>query len=234
MRKSAGLNATRYAVGYVRVSTAGQADEGVSLEAQAVAIRRWCESQDLELVTVCEDAGISGACELAKRPGLLEALEAVRSSKAAVLVAYKRDRLARDVVIAATIERMAQSAGGRVMTVEGTNGASPEDALMRCIVDAFGQYERAVIAARTRAALSYKKSRGELTGKAPWGEQVGEDGRTLETNAREAEVLRQVRELRDGGMTLRGIVAELETRQCVNRAGKPLVLTSVARMLKAA
>ena len=49
------------AIGYIRVSTQGQADEGVSLEAQRAKIRAWCELNDAELVAVFEDAGLSGA-----------------------------------------------------------------------------------------------------------------------------------------------------------------------------
>jgi DNA invertase Pin-like site-specific DNA recombinase len=225
--------ATRYAVGYARVSTLGQADEGVSLEAQQAAIARFCKAQGLELLEVCVDAGVSGAAELGKRPGLLAALELVRKHKAS-LVAYKRDRIARDVVLAATVERMAQSAKGAVLTVEGDNGNSPEAALMRVMVDAFAQYERALIAARTRAALAHKKSKGERTGEVPFGSQLAADGVKLEQCAAEQEVLRLVAELRNEGLSLRAITAQLEARGVLNRAGKPLTLTSVARMVKAA
>ena len=225
--------AKRYAVGYARVSTQGQADEGVSLEAQQAAIARFCAAQGLELLEVCVDAGVSGAAELGKRPGLLAALELVRKHKAS-LVAYKRDRIARDVVLAATVERMAQSAKGAVLTVEGDNGASPESALMRVMVDAFAQYERALIAARTRSALAHKKAKGERTGAVPFGSTLAADGVKLEQCAAEQEVLRLVRELRAEGLSLRAITAQLEARGVLNRNGKPLLLTSVARMLKAA
>lgn len=45
------------AIGYIRVSTQGQADEGVSLDAQRSKIRAWCDLNDAELVAVFEDAG---------------------------------------------------------------------------------------------------------------------------------------------------------------------------------
>jgi DNA invertase Pin-like site-specific DNA recombinase len=206
----------------------------VSLEAQQAAIARFCKAQGLELLEVCVDAGVSGAAELGKRPGLLAALELVRKHKAS-LVAYKRDRIARDVVLAATVERMAQSAKGAVLTVEGDNGNSPEAALMRVMVDAFAQYERALIAARTAAALAYKRSKNERTNyHAPWGARVAADGVKLEQCAAEQEVLRLVAELRSEGLSLRAITAQLEARGVLNRAGKPLTLTSVARMVKAA
>lgn len=46
------------AIGYIRVSTKGQVDEGVSLEAQRAKIEAYCNLNDMELVAVLEDAGI--------------------------------------------------------------------------------------------------------------------------------------------------------------------------------
>ncbi len=48
-------------IGYIRVSTRQQADEGVSLEAQRRKIQLYCELYDHALVDVCEDAGQSGS-----------------------------------------------------------------------------------------------------------------------------------------------------------------------------
>ena len=80
------------AIGYIRVSTQGQADEGVSLEAQRAKIRAWCELNDAELVAVFEDAGLSGA-SMKGREGLDAALKA--TGKGMALVCYSISRLAR-------------------------------------------------------------------------------------------------------------------------------------------
>ena len=60
-------------VGYIRVSTTGQAEEGVSLEAQKAKIEAWCNLNDGELVALFEDAGISGG-GMVKRDGLQDAV----------------------------------------------------------------------------------------------------------------------------------------------------------------
>jgi DNA invertase Pin-like site-specific DNA recombinase len=39
----------KLAIGYVRVSTGGQATEGVSLDAQQAKIQAWCLANDVEL-----------------------------------------------------------------------------------------------------------------------------------------------------------------------------------------
>jgi predicted site-specific integrase-resolvase len=50
----------KQAIGYVRVSTEQQANEGVSLDAQRARIVKWCADNGYELVQVFVDAGISG------------------------------------------------------------------------------------------------------------------------------------------------------------------------------
>jgi DNA invertase Pin-like site-specific DNA recombinase len=157
------------AVGYLRVSTDEQAESRAGLEAQLHALREHCRRHGMNLVATFSDEGISGAAPLDKRPGLLDAVNAV--TRGAQLLVAKRDRLARDVVACAVVERMVAKRGGRVVSVagEGTDSDDATSVLMRRIVDAFAEHERLVIAARTRAALQAKRRRGERAGRLPLG-----------------------------------------------------------------
>ena len=132
------------AVGYIRVSTEEQT---LGPEAQRVALARWAEARKIQLVAVHEDRGVSGAAPLDRRPGLLAALASLESHSAAFLVAAKRDRLARDVIIAAQLERLVERQGARVVSADGTGeGDSPEAVLMRRLVDAIASYaERGIM-----------------------------------------------------------------------------------------
>ena len=65
---------------------------------------------------------------------------------------------------------------------EGTEGDEPTNVLMRRIVDAFAEYERLIIAARTRAALQAKIRRGHRCGKVRFGYDLAADGKTLVKN----------------------------------------------------
>lgn len=234
MAKRQNIPQSTAAVVYVRVSTALQADEGVSLAAQEAACRQWAAAQGLEVVAVCTDAGVSGGADIADCPGLMAALGELQARPGATLIAHKRDRLARDVVRAATLERLVQSARGKLATVEGVSGDGPEAALMRAITDAFAQYERALIAARTRTALAHKKSKGERVGCLPRGYTVGEDGKTLVADSNEQRVLELVRELRGQGLTLRGIADALEAQGFTTRKGRPYSFVAVGEILRAA
>ena len=80
-----------------------------------------------------------------------------------MLLVAKRDRLGRDVIAVAMIERLIAKRGARVVSAagEGTDSDDPSALLMRRLIDSFAEYERALIAARTRAALAAKRRRGE-------------------------------------------------------------------------
>ena len=82
----------KQAIGYIRVSTEQQANEGVSLEAQKAKIAAWCVTNGYELVNVFVDAGISGK-SMDKRPGLQDAMKSLKKGMA--LVSYSLSRLAR-------------------------------------------------------------------------------------------------------------------------------------------
>ena len=87
---------------------------------------------------------------------------------AGLLVVSKRDRLARDVVVAAMIERLAERIGAKVVSAAGEGeGDDPASELLRRIVAALSAYERALTRQRTRQALQVKKERGERVGGIP-------------------------------------------------------------------
>ena len=221
------------AIGYVRVSTDEQA---LGPDAQRTALARWCDAHGVELLAVHEDLGISGAAPLDRRPGMLAALADLAEQGAGLLLVAKRDRLAREPLTAAMIEAGAARTGARVMSAagEGTDSDDPTAILMRRMVDAFAEYERLVIKARTCAALAVKKSRGERTGSIPFGFALAADGRTLEACPAEQEVIRLATELRADGLSLRQIGAALEARGCLPRSGGSWYAPQIARMMEVA
>jgi site-specific DNA recombinase len=215
-------------VGYIRASTE---EQSLGPAAQLSAMERWCKAAGAELVKVHQDLGVSGGLELDKRPALLAALDSLRVEGAGVLLVAKRDRLARDVIIAAMVERLARKAGAQVQAADGTaNGDGPEAQLQRRMFDAFAEYERALIRARTRAALAVKRSRKERTGAVPFGYRVAEDGVHLEQQQDEQAALAQVLALRTQRLSIRAIAQRLG-EQGVRARGSRWHPTTVARLL---
>lgn len=202
------------AVAYIRVSTE---DQHLGPEAQLAALETWAARQSVTIVAVHRDLGVSGATPLADCPGLMAALNDLGVHGAGLLVVAKRDRLARDVMKAAMVEASAEKVGARVVSAAGEgDGTDPAAQLMRTIVDAFAQYERAMIAARTRAALAVKKMKGERTGGIPYGFSVDADGHLI-SNEDERKAIALARELSSQGMSLRAICAAFKEERIVFR-----------------
>ncbi|WP_148208560.1 recombinase family protein [Solidesulfovibrio magneticus] len=218
---------------YLRVSTLDQAESGAGLAAQLDACRRFAKSQEAELTAVFEDRGISGSKGLEARPGLLDAVATM--GKGDVLLVAKRDRLGRDPIQVALIERAVSRKGARIVSAagEGTDGDDPASILMRRMVDAFAEYERLLIGARTKSAMGAMKRRGERVGQIPYGYSLATDGVKLIPVSAEQEVIAEARRLHGAGLSLRGIAKELEARGFASRSGKAFLAEQVKRLLAA-
>jgi DNA invertase Pin-like site-specific DNA recombinase len=217
------------AVGYIRVSTD---EQHLGPAAQRSQIEAWAQREGITVAAWHTDAGVSGAAEIDARPGLVGALADVARLRAGVLAVAKRDRLARDVVVAATVERTVGRSGARVQTADGiANGSTADDAFRRHLEDGLAALERARVGTRTKAALAVLRALGEVSNHAPFGYRA-EGGRLVADEA-EQEVLAAVREARARGLTVRAIALELEQAGIVSRRGKPLHFTAVADMVRA-
>jgi site-specific DNA recombinase len=219
------------AVGYCRVSTEGQAVDGVSLAAQQAKIVAWCEVNGYTLLGVFTDAGISGS-RADNRPQLQAALDAACKSKA-VLVTYALSRLARNtrdtIEIAARLER----AGADLASVsERIDTSSAAGAMVFQMLAVLSEFERRQVGERTKVALAYKKSRGERTGGVPYGFTLAADGVALVEDAAEQAVLATIAELRAAGVSMRGIADELNSRGVATKNGGLWKHSSVQRILE--
>jgi DNA invertase Pin-like site-specific DNA recombinase len=215
----AGLSARRQVVyGYLRVSTEEQANSGLGLDAQRAAILAHAGRQGLVVAAFFEDAGISGTVSLESRPGLANALNALRRSD--TLLVAKRDRIARDTFISVLVERTVLKKGARIISTsgEGTESDDPSAIFTRRILDAVAELERALIAARTSAALQQKKARGERVGTIPFGKQLSHDGRLVE-HAHEQAAVNFIQSKRAEGWTLQAIADELNRQGFRTRRG---------------
>lgn len=209
-------------------------DQRLSPEAQRAAIQAWADREGVSVVRWHCDSGVSGGSDLAERPGLTAALGDLRALRAGVLLVAKRDRLARDIAVAAMIDRAAVSAGARIVSADGAgNGSDPSDVLMRGMLDVFAAHERSVIRARTRAALQAKRARGERAGTVPFGFTADASGRLSPCEAEQA-VIAAVRSMRVAGLSFRAIESELSKRGLLSRTGRPFGIKQVFRMTKAA
>lgn len=193
------------AVGYVRVSTD---DQHLGPEAQRTAISEWCDRHKYQLLDVHEDLGISGGRPIDERPGLLAAVAMLEPGQ--VLVVARRDRLARDVLVSAMVERLVTRLDARILSADGVgNEPGPAGQLFAHIVDAFSQYTRALIRSQTQGALAVKRFRGERVGSIPYGSRLSVDGIHLEKNPHELRMIDLAMSLRSDGLSFAQIADRL-------------------------
>jgi DNA invertase Pin-like site-specific DNA recombinase len=217
------------AVAYLRASTD---DQQLGLDTQRAAIEQWASSQGVRIAAFEADPGVSGGTPLEERAGLQRAIAHLRKFNAGLLLVAKLDRLARDVVIAAMVERAVAAVGARLFCVDGIgNGDEPADMLMRTMVGGVAQFERAIIRKRIKDALALKKTRLERVGGIPWGWRLSSDGKHLEPDEGELETARIMRKLADNGLQYRKIVRALADAGRFNRRGRIFGIKQISNII---
>lgn len=230
-RKRATQGDPKRAVAYLRVSTDADRQE-LGAEAQRQAIEQWATREGVSVVAwVVEE--VSGSASLDRRPLLLEAVAACGVHGAGVLAVQRLDRFSRDPLTAALAQQELARQGASLGVVEGGGGGDdPTSELVRGILLSVAKFERAMIRARIKAALSVKKRRGERTGSAPFGCRVSADGKTLEPCEAEAPIVARIVRLRFEGCSERDIVEALRTEGVVSpRSKRALGQVQVHRLL---
>lgn len=225
----------RLAVGYVRVSTKGQKEEGLSLETQRERINAWATLNGRELRAIKEDAR-SG--KNADRPGLLEALEIVCANRGA-LVVCKLDRFSRSTKDAIEIAaRLADAGADLVSLSEHIDTTHAMGRFVYRLFASLNELERERIGERTREVLDGKRRRGEALGNAPYGYLAsgrGVDGGAslLLPDPKEQGVLVTMRTLWGTLRSYAGVARTLNERGMLSRSGTPWSTGQVRRILLA-
>lgn len=199
---------------YVRVSTTGQAEEGVSLDAQEAKGRAWATAHDAESVHVYRDEGISGS--KADRPGLDAARAEARAGDALVVYSLSRlSRSTRHLLILA--DELREHGIDLVSMSESIDTTTAMGAFTFTLFAALGELEREQARERTRAALAYKRTRQEKTGgDVPFG-YTARAGKLIPKRGEQAAIALMMSKHKRGA-SLREIAAVLE-RQGIRRKG---------------
>lgn len=182
-------------VGYARVSTEEQAEEGHSLEAQHEAIVRWAKAMGHDVREVVGDRGVSGSVAPVDRPAFRSALEAMDGCGFDGIVAVALDRFSRSTKDVLELIERARKRGWKVISLR--EPLDVETAIGRLFVTflaGLAQFERELIGERTAAGLGVLRRAGKrFSGAPPWGYRFV-DGR-LEDDLVEQNIRDYVREL---------------------------------------
>lgn len=206
-------------VGYIRTSTGTQ---DLGLEAQERRILGYVAAHELHLVDIHRDQRSAKDLD---RPGLQNALVLLEGDFADGLVVSKLDRLTRSVADASRLFERFKERGWQLHVIDDhIDTSTPMGEAMAQISAVFSQLERRLIGERTRDALAEVKAQGGSVGRVPFGklrlEEVDEHGRRLVIVDKAARaVIDHIVELRDAGVTLHRIAAELNRRRLPTARG---------------
>jgi site-specific DNA recombinase len=182
---------------YTRVSTEDQAAKDFnSLQAQREAAEAYVLSQRSEgwtaLASRYDDAGISGAT--LERPGLKRLLADVDAGLVDCIVVYKYDRLSRSMLDFLQMLDLFKKRGVSFVSVsQRFDTSTPVGEMTLNILLSFAQFERQIIAERTRDKIRAARRHGRWTGgMPPLGYRVAAEGGKLVPDEIEAEQVREI------------------------------------------
>ncbi len=197
------------AAAYVRVSTNGQID-GESLNTQRSSIQDYCASRGWELVTIYEDAGISGAKD--DRPALQALLAAAKAGEIDAVVVRDLSRFgrsARDLLV--NIQTLKDCSVTFISLKEGIDGSGAYGQFMLTILAAIAELEMEMITSRMKEnRLARWRDKRIFCGKPPYGYRWNAKEKRIEIVPEQGEVYsRIVKEYLDLGKSLNDISIDL-------------------------
>jgi len=223
---------------YARVSTEEQR-EGQTIDSQVAELERFASEKTWCVVDVYKDEGWSGS--LLARPELDRLRDDASTGKFSLLLINDVDRLARDVSHLGIIKRDLERSGIEVIFKKLPAEKSPTYNLMVNILGSFAEFEREMIADRTRRGKRHKVEARQLFlgAKPAYGYRyfvkdraAGRDGH-LEIIPEEAAVVRQMYQWVDvEGLSARKVKDRLNEGTINPRSRRKWAKSTVVRILR--
>jgi site-specific DNA recombinase len=194
-------------IGYVRVSTQGQAKDGYSLAYQQDEIRSYCQEQGWNLITIYSDEGISGAkvdeeALEVNRIGFQSMLVALSAQSIDVVIVLNTSRLWRSDIVKVLVHREFKKHGVDVRSIEQPTYSiykkDPNDFLINGLMELLDQYQRLEIALKLGRGRSKKAQQGGYAGgRATFGYKAKKGQKCIQVDEKQAQTVRRVFELKE-------------------------------------
>jgi DNA invertase Pin-like site-specific DNA recombinase len=204
-------------------------DDKDTLKRQRDAVAAFAKSAGYQVVAEYSDDGVKGADPVDQRAGFAAMLKHIAGNGVRTIIVETASRFARDLIVQETGWRFLREAGINLVAADSPEAflnETPTAVMIRQILGAVAQFEKAGLVAKLRGARERKKRE---TGKCGGRRNLAE--RSPETVALAKKLHRYPASGRK--RSLRDIAAELEAHGHKTPRGTRYAATAVARMIAA-
>jgi DNA invertase Pin-like site-specific DNA recombinase len=222
------------AIGYTRTSSAANVGEGKdSVPRQRKAIQAYANKAGFTIVAWFDDPAVAGTDAIDVRPGFAAALEKIAGNGVRTIIVETANRFARDLIVQETGYRRLHADGIDLIAADKPDqfvDDTPTAVLVRQILGAVAQFDKAMTVAKLRGARERKrrKTGAKVEGRKSWAERASADKAS-------AELVAAAKQLRGTNLrpdrSLREIAEELAKLGYRNKSGAVFSASSIASML---
>lgn len=217
------------AIGYMRTSSATNVGEGKDSETrQRRAIEGYAKSAGMIIVDWFYDKAVRGADAITERPGFAAMLSRIAGNGVRTIIVESPDRFARDLAVQLAGHDHLRKLGVTLIPATAPDfftEDTPTAVLVRQVLGAIAQFDKATTVAKLKAARDRKIAAGEKCG-----------GRKsyAERDPQMVALARQLRHNADGRPhSLRQVAAKLAEHGYRGPSGEPYAAAAVASMIGA-
>lgn len=216
------------AFAYLRTSSAANIGEDKDNgRRQLQAIEGYAQRAGIELVGTFNDEAVKGSDPIDTRPGFAEMLEALEANGTKTIIVETANRFARDLMVQEVGFAMLKARGIDLIAADSPTSFlddTPTARLIRQVLGAVSEFEKAMLVAKLRGARDRKRRAGvKVEGRKSIAEQRPQ---TIEL----ARKLARARP-KGGKRSLREISAALAEMGHTTKSGTPYAPTAVKLML---
>ncbi|MGY3214580.1 recombinase family protein [Mucilaginibacter sp. HD30] len=224
----------RRAVIYCRVSSREQADEGNSLVSQERLCREYAAKEGYEIAEVYVESGKSA--KTAKRKELQRLMDFCSKDKGGVhaMIAYKVDRISRNLIDYNTIKVRLKKCGVEIKSVTEFFEDTPAGRFMENIIANVGQFDNDVRAERCVGGMEEAMLEGRYVWRAPTGYSNAKvNGQSTIVQNERAPLVREVFELiSQRTHSTEAIRLKILQKGLVTNYGKPVTKSNFFRLIR--
>jgi DNA invertase Pin-like site-specific DNA recombinase len=199
-----------------------------TLKRQRAAVSAFAKAAGYRIVAEYSDDGARGADPVDQRAGFAAMLKHIAGNGVRTVLVETASRFARDLIVQETGWRFLRDAGINLIAADSPDSfldETPTAVLIRQVLGAVSQFEKAALVAKLKAARERKKA---TTGKCGGRHSVGES--SPQTVALAKKLARYP--LNGRKRSLRDVAAELQAAGHATGAGTRYGAAAVARMIR--